>query len=711
MKWVKPPIEGDEVRALAASYNLDLLTASILTRRDMTAPDQIAFFLEEDERFLHNPFIFPDMEKAVDRVLAAAEEGEKVLICGDKDADGITSTVLMVETLRMIGLDPQWRVPLGDEDYGLNPQVLVEKAAEDVTLVITVDCGITDFSEIKLAVELGMDVLIFDHHMPREDELPDAVAIINPKIADSYPFTGLCAVAVVSKFQWALTLAGTDMWGAEYCLILTRREGEDIILEAVRMRNLLETGRISVSAAAGEADRTRFLQFIEGYPLFTYGINEQIPLISDFFGGADVHVADTAPDIAAAFPAFRGRSLEELESGSRLARYFPENSGALTTLRNLMVTLHYRTVSRAFDSWRRGLDLVALGTLADLMPLKDENRIMVRMGLNRLNVSDSLNERRAALRELLIRQRLHEGRIGTTEMAWQLCPLINASGRMGRADVGVRLFLESDQACIASLADELVNLNKKRRALGEVLWDKIRPRAYESMEELGGRMVILADDEVPRGITGILATRLQKTMEAAAVVISIKGDVASGSIRCDSGMNALEWLEAMGSLLDDFGGHPQAGGFRIPGNKIGELIRLTRKWLDGSSHAPVESETLTVDAELSHEEIVRLGPDGLESLLERLEPYGEGFRPLTFLTRSVKIFQADLVGKPKNNHLKLLVSLGSNRWPALWWDGAERYGTVIRKNTEVDLIYRVDRDRWRGADARRLTVLEASLCS
>lgn len=710
MKWVKPPIEGDEVRALAASHNLDLLTASILTRREMGAPGQMAFFLEEDERFLHNPYIFPDMEKAVERVLAAVEEGEKVLICGDKDADGITGTVLMVETLRMVGLNPEWRVPLGDEDYGLNPQVLVDKAAEDVTLVITVDCGVTDFSEIKLAGELGMDVLIFDHHMPRENELPDAFAIINPKIPDSYPFTGLCAVAVVSKFQWALSLAGTDVWGGEYCLIQAEMVGDKLTLEALRMRNLLETGRISVNSECDDKDRNRFLQFIQGQLLYAYNTAGQVPLISSFFGGADVHVVDAAVGIAEAFPGFRGRSLEDLEKSSRLARYFPENAGALTTLRNLMITLHTRAVSGAFDSWRRGLDLVALGTLADLMPLKDENRIMVRMGLNRLNVSDSLKERRAALRELLIRQRLHEGRIGTTEIAWQLCPLINASGRMGRADVGVKLFLETDQARIASLADELVSLNKKRRALGEEYWEKIRPGAYNSKEELGGRMVIVVDDGVPRGITGILATRLQKTMDAAAVVISVKGEGASGSIRCDSGMNALGWLEAMAPLLDDFGGHPQAGGFRISSGKIENLKIQTKKWLEKTSHAPAEPEMLSVDAELSHKEITRLGHEGFEGLLERLEPYGEGFKPLTFLTRSVKIYQADLVGKPKNNHLKLLVSLGSNRWPALWWDGAERYGTIIRKNAEVDLVYRVDRDPWRGPDARRLTVLEASPC-
>lgn len=727
MKWVKPPIENEAVRRLAASHNLDLLTASILTRRGTVSPERIAFFLEEDERFLHNPYLFPDMESAVERVLAAGTEGEKVLVCGDKDADGITATVLMVETLRMIGLDPQWRVPVGDEDYGLNPEVLREKAADDVTLVITVDCGISDFAEIELAGELGMDVLVFDHHMPREEGLPNAFAIINPKVPGDYPFDGLCAVAVVSKFQWALSLAGTDIWGEEFCLILAGREtaGDErlkagngpeeaaagITIEAARMRNLAETDRISVRADAGEADRERFLRFIEGYPLLTYGAVEQVPLISSFFGGADVHVIDTADQIAAAVPAFRGRSLAELEESSRMARYFPDSGGGLATLRNLMVSLQYRTVSESFDQWRRGLDLVTLGTLADLMPLDDENRIMLRLGLARLNSADGMNSRRPALRELLIRQKLHEGPLGTTEVAWQICPLINASGRMGRADIGVSLFLEEDPARISALADELVSLNRKRRSLGESLWEKLRPRAYESMEELGGRMTIVADPETPRGITGILATRLQKTLDAAAVVISVQEGKASGSIRCDSGMNALDWLETMGDILDDFGGHPQAGGFRISPARLDELNRRTAAWLESSAHAPVEPELISIDAELSHEQFVKLGRSGLDTLLDRLEPYGEGFRPLTFLTRSVRIHAADLVGKPRNNHLKLQVGLGDNRWPALWWDGADRYGTIISKGADVDLVYRVDKDRWRGADARRLTILEATPCS
>ena len=709
MKWVKPPIEGAKVRALAAYHDLDLLTASILTRRDLTAPERIAFFLEEDERFLHNPLLFPDMEKAVDRVLTAAEEGEKVLVCGDKDADGITATVLMVEALAMAGIDAEWRVPVEDEDYGLNPDVLVRKAADDVTLVIAVDCGVTDFEEIALAGELGMDVIVLDHHVPRAEGLPAAFAVINPKATEDYPFEGLCAAAIVSKFHWALCLSGTEFWGGEYGLVLARRDGDAIILEAARMRNLMESSRFRAESRS-EEDRERFLRFIEGLPLLTYGAAEQIPLISSFFGGADVHVADTAAKIAEAFPALRGRSLEELEKESRLARYFPGNGGSLSALTNLLITLQYRSVSDAFDPWRRGLDLVALGTMADLMPLEDENRIMVRLGLARLNAVDGMRNRRAALRELLVRQRLHEGRIGTTELAWQVCPLVNASGRMGRADVGVELLLAADQAKIASLADRLVEFNRQRRSLGEKAWEKIRPKAYTSAEELGGRMVLVTDEEAPRGITGILATRLQKTMEVSAVVIAVQGEAASGSIRCGEGMNALDWLEAMSPLLDDFGGHPQAGGFRIRADRIGDLVAGTKRWLSSEAHAPQETEVLTVDAELTHEELVRLGPEGLERLLERLEPYGEGFRPLTFLTRSVRVHKADLVGKPDNNHLKLSVSLGDNRWPALWWDGAGRYGTVIKTDADVDLIYRVDRDRWRGAHARRLTVLEATPC-
>ena len=719
-QWIKPPIDSEEVRSVAELYNLDLLTAAILTRRKMGKPEQIGFFLEEDERFLHNPFLFPQMERAVERVLAAVEEKEKVLVCGDKDADGITSTVLMIQALRSVGLEPEWCVPVGDDAYGLNAEVLRSKAAESITLVITVDCGISEFAEIELANQLGMDVLVFDHHMPRDDQTPAAYAIVNPKLPGRYPFSGLCAAGVVSKFHWALCLAETELWCEELCVVYASVEndaGDDntgfqssIVFEALKMRNLVEIQRIRVSQDEGEAGKNEILRFIDGQPLFTYGEAEQVSLISKFFGTNNVHVIDIAPELAAAFPSLKGYSIEKLEKLSRFARYFPDQKGRLSTLSNLLVTLYTRKLFEAFNMWRKGLDLVAIATLADLMPLVNENRILVGLGINRLNAEDGIKERRTALKELLIQQELYEGRMDSVEIAWQLCPLINASGRMGQADVGVKLLLAYDTSSIASLSSELIRLNKKRRTLGNQIWESIRPAAYQSRDELSGKMTIVADNEVPRGITGILAYRLQRQLGTTSVVISLKGKIASGSIRCSAGINALTWLKGMSSLLDDYGGHPQAGGFQMDKNKVDQLTTKCKEWLAEMPISLMPEAPITIDAELSHGEFIKMGSWGLEALLERLEPFGKDFEPLTFFTRSVPVRSASLVGKERSRHLKLVVSLGNEKWPALWWDGADRYGQDIHIGMEVDLVYTIDKDRWKGATSRRLTILEAKPC-
>ena len=717
-KWHKPPIDGSEVRTLASTYNLDMLSAAILVRRNMVQPQEIAFLLEEDERFLHNPFLFPQMEQAVERVLEAVESQEKVFIFGDKDIDGITSTVLMVEALRSVGLYPEWRVPLGDEDYGLNLEVIKSKAAEGVTLLITVDCGVTDYAGVELAASLGMDVLIFDHHTPRNGDLPSACAVINPKIAGTYPFEGLCAAAVVSKFQWALCLAGTELWGQENCIIHAWENAESgsssppiITIEAISMRNLKETGSISVNSGEGDVGRERLLSFIEGQVLFVYGLSKQKPLISKFFGGAEVYTIDIAESIVETFPVFRGKTLTELEGLSRLSRYFPEMGSGIRTLKNLLITLYYRKLSSHFDLWRRGLDLAAIATLADIMPLVNENRILVRKGLKRLNAADGIPSRRIALRELIFHQQMHEGFIGTVELSWKLCPLINASGRMGQADIGVEMFLADDELRIRELAAKLVDLNKKRKSLGDSAWERLLPAARQVLKTMDNRMIILADTEIPRGITGILANRFQKVLGLPSVILSRRGEHASGSIRCKSDMNAMKWLEAMAHLLDDYGGHPQAGGFQIASSKIDALIDETRQWLREQEPLPAHSEPIIIDAELSPAELAKMTPGFLNELLKRFEPYGESFSPLTFLTRGVPVHKVGLVGKPVPNHLKLSVSLGKEKWSALWWDSADRLGKDIKPDTSIDIVYHIDKEHWRGAEAQRLTILEASLCT
>ncbi|MFW6207498.1 MAG: DHH family phosphoesterase, partial [Spirochaetota bacterium] len=243
MKWNKTDIEKDSVRSIAGKYGVDLLTASILVRRGVTEPEQIKFYLENDLMFSYNPFLFTEMEDAVDRIQQAVAEGEKVKIFGDRDVDGITSTVLLKEELQKLGVDAEWALPLGNDPYGLTVEVVEEFAAADGELLITVDCGISNIAEITRARELGIDTIVIDHHNP-QDELPPAIALIDPKIADSgYPFRDLAGCGVVAKLIWALEFSQTEMYKEELVLLHARPGNDTVILEAVKISNLVEVDR------------------------------------------------------------------------------------------------------------------------------------------------------------------------------------------------------------------------------------------------------------------------------------------------------------------------------------------------------------------------------------------------------------------------------------------------------------------------------------
>ncbi|MCR4714808.1 MAG: DHH family phosphoesterase, partial [Treponemataceae bacterium] len=163
-EWNKKPVAKEIIHELNERYGCDPLTASILARRQVTKGKDILYYMEDDKRFLHNPFLFTQMEDAIDRILDAAEEKEKVLVFGDRDVDGITSTTLIYEYLISLGIDASWKVPSGDEQYGLTIKAVEDFAASYGTLIITVDCGIRNNAEIAKAAELGVDVIVLDHH-------------------------------------------------------------------------------------------------------------------------------------------------------------------------------------------------------------------------------------------------------------------------------------------------------------------------------------------------------------------------------------------------------------------------------------------------------------------------------------------------------------------------------------------------------------------
>jgi single-stranded-DNA-specific exonuclease len=702
MTWDKAEIDRELVKRLASEYNIDLLPAAILARRGVTEGASLAYYLEEDPQYLHNPFLFEDMEDAVDRITTAVSEGEKVLVFGDSDVDGVTATTLMVKTLEELGLEVSWRVPMGEEPYGLTTEAVESFAAEDGTLIVTVDSGISNTEEIARANELGVDVIVTDHHNPQE-ELPPALALINPKLPDTpYPFSGLCGCAVASKLRWALNFAQTDFYKQQLCLVHARPGNDTVIIDAVRLENMVEVDRMSESLVPGmvRLEDTRFAEFVAGQQVICYEEETQARLMRQVFGDrVEINVLDLAPEVARLFPPLSGKSLLKLREGSKLARYgasTPEEIDVLVAMFQVVVHKWAPELERSLSGV---VDLVALGTLADMMPLVDENRIMVKLGLKSLS-----GEPRPGLRALLDKQRLlGKQRISSRDIGWTVSPSLNAAGRMGEADKAVRLLMSSDPHEVDVLADEVVQLNQKRRTIGDEAWNTVLPQARESFTELGERFVLVQEESVHRGITGILAGRLSRLFSAPAAVITASDGRAIGSIRSNRGVRATELLKACEDLLTEWGGHDEAAGFEAPVEQVEAVLERLRATVSEVEMLEDRQETISIDAELPHR---YLSPE-LEEVVSLLGPFGQQHPPLVFLARSVRVEQLQFIGK-EEQHLRFVLHAGKYRWPAVYWNAAERVQRDFSENDLVDVVFEFGKNYYQNRETMQLTVLDLS---
>ncbi|PKL25120.1 MAG: single-stranded-DNA-specific exonuclease RecJ [Spirochaetae bacterium HGW-Spirochaetae-3] len=702
MRWKKRDVSPSAIRALAERFGLDLLSASILARRGVLSPEDALFYLEDDTRFLRNPFLFASMEDAVDRILLAADEEEKVMVFGDRDADGVSATTLMMEALSALGIDARYRLPDEDEKYGLSRAAIDEFAVDYGSLVITVDCGISNHAEVAYAKEKGIDVIIVDHHVLQADAPPAALAVVDPKLEDSgYPFRDLSGCGVAYKLAWALRFAKSGLYKQQVALLNVRPAKDAYVIEAVRLSNLVETGRIAETIVPGmvELERTRLVPFLKDRQIFVWDGDIQKRLLAKALGkAAEVNFYDVRPEIAGVIPQAAGVSLVRLAEMSKIGKYSDKPAGELDAFVNLFTSFALRKAGCHGESDGDALQLVALSTIADLMPLRDENRILVRQGLAALN-----RKPRKGLAELVARQNLVGKRISSNDAAWQLTPVINAAGRMGKPDVAVRMLLSDDAAERGAQADALLELNQERRRLGAECWDAVYPAAREAAEASGGKYVIVGRPDIFRGITGIVASRLADTFKAPAVAATFMADgSAVASVRSARGFNVKGLLEYCSALFYDYGGHDAAAGFSMPADRWPEFERLAAEYLSAVDLEETE-ETIEIDADLPHEYLT----PSIVDLVERLEPYGEGSPALVFMARAVPILQVDIVGKQEKSHLKLLLDFGAHRWPALWWNSAERYGKDFSESDRLDVAFRIQRNYWNGQETPQLVIVDA----
>lgn len=692
MKQIRKEVDKDAVRKTASRFGIDLLTASILERRGLTSPESLKFIFESQLRFLHNPFDFVEMEDAVDRILAAVVSKEKMMVYGDRDADGITATVILVETLRKIGADVVYAVPEGDEDYSLRRNDIDRCVKDGISLIITVDCGISCVAEAAYADSVGVDLVITDHHNPGED-VPSAVAVINPKLGDSgYPYENIAGCVVALKLSFALLFGQTAFYNRPM-ILMNIFNGNDgfFFIETLTLQNLTVTDEFCFSVHP-DHDNSDVFETLSGIcsrgTVYFYDSSYQLNILKSVFPEElPLNAVDLFDEINKFVPEASGFSLFKMKNEPFFTKYEenPHNLREIDIFRTLFTAYFFKKFASLFSQYYYCMDLAALGTIGDVMPLQNENRIIVKVGIGLIN-----QKRRQAIRELLFRQNCFRN-VTATDLAFKVTPLLNATGRMGVPDKAIRFLLSDDIHEIQTLAGEILEINERRKQIGNEAWQSISQKADLSFQKNGEKFVFVYDPQLNRGLTGIMAMRLtQKYGVPAIVAAPVDGNKIVGSMRSSGGVKARAFLEQFSDLFNDFGGHDGAAGFNLNtenapafGKRLTELVR--------ESEIRAGNGEITVDAFLPPQRM----NESIMKVVDFLAPFGEGMSEPVFSCRDAVIVKCETIGAERQ-HVKLTVKIGEFFWPALYWNAAALIDVDFSQGDSVEMVFTLNRNFYKN---------------
>lgn len=528
------------------------LLVQLMYNRGLTDPAQIESFITSDSKLSGDPLLLPDIHQGINRIYQGLLSGEKIAVYGDFDVDGITGTAVLVQGLQALGGNITPYIPHRiREGHGLNSDALDYLKNEGMSLVITVDCGVTGISQVKRAKRQGLDIVITDHHTPL-GELPDAIAVVDPKRDDSkYPFNELAGVGVAFKFLEAL---------------------------------------------------------------------------------------------------YNGMGKEK-----EVENY---------------------------------LDLVALGTVADMMPLLGENRYLVKQGLKVLNTN-----RRPGIREISALAGINADTIGSEEISWSLAPRLNAAGRLQHALTSYKLMVtESTEEAL-----ELSTVLEEQNAERQKMTGRSLAKAKEQVLAKGISPILIASDpDYPPGIIGLVAGRLSEEFYRPAIVIKVGEKSSNGSCRSIPEFNIINALNECHDLMSDFGGHARAAGFTMPTKNLSKLEEklnlMAEQQLAGLDLRP----RLDIDAEMN---LSQLGGDTYQSL-QSLAPFGMGNPIPTFVSRSVEVVDCQTMGN-NGGHLRLKLRQNNVNWEAVAFGLGECFKDM---HSHIDIVYNLRLEHWRGEERLRLNI-------
>jgi single-stranded-DNA-specific exonuclease len=556
--WVFRNIDPLSRAALAQALSISAATASLLLARGVTTPAEASTWMSH--QLPHDPFLIPDMEQAVERLHRAVLTHEQICFYGDYDVDGMSATSLYLSFFGSRGANVRGYVPHRKrEGYGLNLEAVQRLRDEGISLLVTSDCGTTSHREVTLANQLGMDVIVTDHHQT-DEQMPPAVAVMNPhRDGARYPFRGLCSAGLAYKVAQAYELQ---------------------------------------------------------------------------YGQAGV-------------------PLESL------------------------------------------LDLVALATIADVVPLQDENRRFVREGLVQIS-----RGARCGIRAL--KQVAGITRDCSAEtIAFKLAPRLNAAGRLDHAMLGVQLLTTESPAEAQQLADRLEQLNRERQKIEADLMSEAIEAVQE--QELPPALV-LASRRWHVGVVGIAAARLVERFHRPTIVIAIdEQGIGKGSARTIGSFDLYKGLAACRDLVEAFGGHPSAAGVTVRESRLDEFrdrfSSVVAEWAQGAATVPM----LHVDAEVLLSDVTAK----LIAEIGTFHPFGAGNPEPTFAVKGLEVMDSRTVGE---KHLKMTVRQGrSMPFDSIGFGMKSLVDRGIPARVPVDLAFFPEFNHWNGYDRIQLRIRDVRI--
>ena len=565
-QWQMLQPDAATVQELSQKLNCHPATARVLVNRNIKTQADAGRFMDVSLNDLRPPFLLKDTDIAVERIYRAIIAKQKILIFGDYDVDGITATVILLNFLRYAGADVTYYIPHRiKEGYSIQPRHISHYARPNqFDLIITADCGTGSHQTVTAARKSGIDMVITDHHNIGDD-IPPALAVINPKRSD-------CPAGLQN-------LAGV---GVAFFLLISLR---------------------------------------------TY---------------------------------MREKGFWQQRQEPNLKSY---------------------------------CDLVALGTVADMVPLVDENRILCKTGLGMINTGH-----RPGLTALAQASGIGNETLGAEDIAFRLAPRLNAAGRMDHAARAVELLATGDAAYAANAAQTLNQLNQRRQQVEKGTLAEIEQYLAINASLLRQRSLVLSQDGWHAGLLGIVASRIMERYYRPVVLIATEDGIGKGSARSIPGINLYDALAECSQYLDAFGGHSMAAGLKIRQENIADFQIAFENSVQSKSEPEDLVQTLNIDAELDFAAISADLIDELESLM----PFGPGNPEPLFVSADIRVVSSRIVG---NRHRRMVLRQASRpNTPSFQAIHFNVDDSSAREKNFARVVFKLHWNRWNGKKNAQIVV-------